>query len=74
MAHPIAEQIAWLSQWITLMPGDVISSGTHHEGLSHINDGDKVEVEVDGCERLRVTVKSYGPRKTEHWRPPGVAR
>ena len=74
MAHPIAEQIAWLTQWITLMPGDVLSCGTHHEGLAPINDGDKIEIEIDGLERLRFDIKSFGPRKEEHWRPPGVTR
>jgi 2-keto-4-pentenoate hydratase/2-oxohepta-3-ene-1,7-dioic acid hydratase in catechol pathway len=72
MAHSVAEQIAWLTQWITLMPGDVISCGTHHKGLSPINDGDHVEMEVEGCERLAFNVKSHGPRKMENWRPPGV--
>ena len=37
-------------------------------------DGDKVEIEVDGLERLTFNIKSYGPRKEEHWRPPGVTR
>lgn len=72
MAHPIAEQIEWLSHWIQLNPGDVISCGTHHKGLSNINDGDSVEMEVDGCERLHFSVRSYGPPKTVAWRPPGV--
>ena len=74
MAHSIAEQIAWLTQWITLMPGDVLSCGTHHEGLAPINDGDKIEIEIDGLERLRFDIRSFGPRKDEHWRPPGVTR
>ena len=54
------------------MPGDVLSCGTHHKGLSPINDGDQVEMEVDGCERLAFSIRSYGPRKMENWRPPGV--
>ena len=72
MAHSVAEQIAWLTQWITLNPGDVISCGTHHKGLSPINDGDRVEMEVDGGERLSFNIKAHGPRKMENWRPPGV--
>lgn len=72
MSYSIAEQIAWLSQYITLKPGDVISCGTHHVGLSPINDGDRVEMEVEGMERLQVAVKSYAPRSTGNWRPPGV--
>ena len=72
MAYPISEQIAWLSRYITLMPGDVIACGTHHEGLCNINDGDSVDVEVDGLERLSIQVRSHAPRLTERWRPPSL--
>lgn len=74
MTQPVAAQIGWLSQCITLQPGDVVSCGTHHVGLSPINEGDMVEVEGQGLERLRFKVKSYGPRKDEFWGPPGVRR
>ena len=72
MTYSVAAQIAWLTQYITLMPGDVLCCGTYHIGLSPANDGDRVEVEVEGLERLTVNVKSHGPRKTEHWQPPGT--
>lgn len=72
MSYSIPAQIAWLSQYITLKPGDVISCGTHHVGLSPINDGDRVEMEVEGMERLQFAVKSYAPRSTGNWRPPGT--
>lgn len=72
MAHSVATQIAWLSQYVTLMPGDVVSCGVFHVGLTPINDGDAVEVEGQGLERLRFKVKSHGPVKTAHWRPPGT--
>ena len=72
MTHSVAAQIAWLTQYITLMPGDVVACGTHHMGLSPINDGDKVEVEVEGLERLSLSVRSFGERKTAEWRPTGT--
>ena len=72
MAYSVAEQIAWLSQYITLVPGDIISCGTHHVGLWPINDGDIVEVEGRGLGRLRFNIRSIGPKKTENWLPPGV--
>ncbi len=72
MAYSVAEQIAWLSQRLTLVPGDIVSCGTHHVGLWPINDGDSVEVEGRGLGRLRFNIRSYGPRKTENWLPPGV--
>jgi 2-keto-4-pentenoate hydratase/2-oxohepta-3-ene-1,7-dioic acid hydratase in catechol pathway len=73
MTHSIAEQIEWLSQYITLMPGDVIACGTHHQGLCNINDGDHVEMEVQGLERLSIDVRSHAPRLIERWRPAGVS-
>ncbi len=72
MTHSVAAQIAWLTQYITLMPGDVLACGTHHVGLSAINDGDKVDVEVEGLERLSFSVRSLGERKTAEWGPPGT--
>jgi 2-keto-4-pentenoate hydratase/2-oxohepta-3-ene-1,7-dioic acid hydratase in catechol pathway len=69
MVHPVSAQIAWLSPLVTLQPGDVVSTGTHHLGLSPINEGDVVEIEGDGLERLRFRIKSYGPVKTETWIP-----
>ena len=72
MTHSVAAQIAWLTQYIALMPGDVLACGTHHVGLSPINDGDKVDVEVEGLERLSFSVRSLGERKTAEWGPPGT--
>jgi hypothetical protein len=74
MVQSIEEQVVWLSQLVTLQPGDVVSCGTHHVGLPPINDGDVVELEGEGLERLRFTVKSDGPRKTAYWAPGGVRR
>jgi len=72
MAHDIPAQMAWLSQYITLTPGDVVACGTHHQGLSPINEGDFFEMEIERLERLSARVKSDGPVKTAHWRPPHV--
>lgn len=74
MVQPVEEQVVWLSQLITLQPGDVVSCGTHHVGLVPINDGDVVELEADGLERLRFHIKCEGPRKTRYWTPPGVRK
>jgi len=74
MVQPIEEQVVWLSQLITLQPGDVVSCGTHHVGLPPINDGDVVELEGEGLGRLRFNIKSDGPRKTQYWAPGGGVR
>jgi len=71
MMHSIPAQIAWLTKYITLVPGDVITTGTYHVGLSPINDGDRVEMESEGMERLVFKVKGFGPRKDADWFPPG---
>ena len=34
MAHRIPEQIAWVSRFIQLQPGDVIATGTYHQKFS----------------------------------------
>lgn len=52
MIFPVAETVAWLSQTMTLLPGDVIATGTPAGigGLKNLflHDGDTVSVEVDG--------------------------
>ncbi len=52
MIFGVAETIAWLSRTITLVPGDIIATGTP-AGIGAIQgrflrDGDNVEVEIDG--------------------------
>lgn len=74
MAHTVANQIEWLTQYIELLPGDVVSCGTHHRGLTNINDGDRFEMEVEDFGRLHCNVRSYGPPKLEPWAPPGTRK
>jgi 2-keto-4-pentenoate hydratase/2-oxohepta-3-ene-1,7-dioic acid hydratase in catechol pathway len=57
MAHKIPRCIEWISNIHDLEPGDVIATGTNHRGLSPFQDGDRVELEVDGLGRLTVGVK-----------------
>ena len=33
---------------ITLEPGDVVSTGTHHQGLRPVTGGEKVRLEIGG--------------------------
>jgi acylpyruvate hydrolase len=52
MIFAVAETIAWLSRTMTLLPGDIIATGTPAgvgamKGL-FLNDGDTVSVEVEG--------------------------
>jgi 2-keto-4-pentenoate hydratase/2-oxohepta-3-ene-1,7-dioic acid hydratase in catechol pathway len=56
MATSIAASIAWLSEIQTLMPGDIVATGTDHCGLNAFQDGDLVEMETEGLGRLVVHV------------------
>ena len=57
MAHKIPRCIEWVSSIHTLEPGDVLATGTNHRGLNSFMDGDRIELEVDGMGRLRITVR-----------------
>jgi 2-keto-4-pentenoate hydratase/2-oxohepta-3-ene-1,7-dioic acid hydratase in catechol pathway len=51
MIHDIATQIAFMSGVMTLLPGDVILTGTP-SGVGPIKDGDSVSVEIEGIGTL----------------------
>jgi 2-keto-4-pentenoate hydratase/2-oxohepta-3-ene-1,7-dioic acid hydratase in catechol pathway len=51
MIHDIATQIAFVSGVMTLLPGDVILTGTP-EGVGPIRSGDTVSVEIEGIGTL----------------------
>jgi 2-keto-4-pentenoate hydratase/2-oxohepta-3-ene-1,7-dioic acid hydratase in catechol pathway len=58
----VAETVAWLSRTITLVPGDIIATGTP-AGVGaaqgrFLRDGDVVEVEVEGLGTVRNPVRA----------------
>ena len=57
MAHKIPRCIEWVSAIHDLVPGDILATGTNHRGLNAFQDGDKVELEVEGCGRLAINVR-----------------
>ena len=57
MAQTIPEIIEWASRITVLDPGDIFACGTNHRGLSPLQDGDVMEMEVEGLGRIRVNVK-----------------
>jgi 2-keto-4-pentenoate hydratase/2-oxohepta-3-ene-1,7-dioic acid hydratase in catechol pathway len=69
MAHKIPDQIAWLTRFVQLQPGDVIATGTYHLGLGPINDGDILEIEIEKMGRAKFFIKGYGGRKDADWMP-----
>jgi 2-keto-4-pentenoate hydratase/2-oxohepta-3-ene-1,7-dioic acid hydratase in catechol pathway len=55
MIHPVPQIISFVSQSLTLLPGDVILTGTP-AGVGPIQAGDELEAAVDDWPRLRNTV------------------
>jgi 2-keto-4-pentenoate hydratase/2-oxohepta-3-ene-1,7-dioic acid hydratase in catechol pathway len=58
MIHSINEIVSWVSHHITLLPGDVILTGSP-AGISQMVAGDTVEVEIAGIGVLRNKVANY---------------
>ncbi len=63
MIFPVARQIAYISTFTTLVPGDIIVSGTptgagaRLDPPQYLKPGDVIEVEAEGIGILRNTVK-----------------
>jgi 2-keto-4-pentenoate hydratase/2-oxohepta-3-ene-1,7-dioic acid hydratase in catechol pathway len=64
MAHTIPDQIAWLSRYVTLDPGDVVATGVCHEGLAAINPGDDLRIAIDGLGEASFRVVGDSPPKS----------
>ncbi|HEY4459792.1 MAG TPA: fumarylacetoacetate hydrolase family protein [Pseudonocardiaceae bacterium] len=60
MFHPIPEQLAWLTSALTLIPGDVLSTGTP-PGVSGIRPGDQLSGEIEGLGFVANTVVADTP-------------
>jgi len=65
MAHKIGRCIEWVTSIHALEPGDILATGTNHRGLSPFQDGDRIELEIDGLGRLAVGVKDELKRTWE---------
>lgn len=68
MEHPIPEVIEWVTQFITLNPGDIIAMGTNHQGIGPLQDGETGVIEVTGIGRMSIKVSDPSRRS---W-PKGV--
>lgn len=68
MEYSVVEVLAFISSYMTLVPGDVILCGTQHQGLGALQDGDRVAMTIEGVGALEVDVRD--PQKRE-W-PRGV--
>ena len=68
LAHSIPESIEWASALESFSPGDVLFMGTNHQGLGPMQDGDNIDVQVEGVGRFSVKVSDGLKRR---W-PKGV--
>lgn len=67
MARFIPELLAEVTNVVTLEPGDVVSTGTHHEALTAVGDGDTVRLGIEGFgPELAISVQD--PLKRTSWR------
>ncbi|MGD7705718.1 fumarylacetoacetate hydrolase family protein [Microlunatus sp. Y2014] len=60
MINSIPDLVAYVSSYTTLLPGDVILTGTP-EGVGPMRPGQTVEVEIEGIGTLTNTVVADGP-------------
>lgn len=56
LIFPVPELVAYLSQVMTLLPGDIIMTGTP-SGVGPMNSGDEIVIEIEGIGRLSNRVK-----------------
>ena len=61
MIHDIGAIIEWMSAVMTLLPGDLILTGTP-EGVGPLEDGDIVSVSIEGIGTLSNPVVRKGAR------------
>ncbi len=57
MANKIPALIAFVSSIMTLEPGDVIATGTNHQGLSPVQDGDHLRLEIEHLDTLELDTR-----------------
>jgi len=57
MANKIPRCIEWITSIHDLEPGDILATGTNHRGLSAFQDGDTIDLEVQGMGKLTVKVR-----------------
>ncbi len=68
MEYSAVEVLAFISSYMTLVPGDVLMCGTNHQGLGALQDGDRSEMTIERVGTLAVSVRD--PKRRE-W-PRGI--
>lgn len=57
LAFGAVESLAFISSYMTLVPGDVVLCGSRDPGSGTLRDGDRVEATIDGIGTLAVVVR-----------------
>ncbi len=57
MEHRVPELVSFVTQFMTMNTGDVLSCGTNHEGLGFLQDGETVEILIHGIGRMSLKVE-----------------
>ncbi len=57
MEYSVVEVLAFISGYMTLVPGDVIMTGTNHQGLGAVQNGDRIEMTIERIGALAVSVR-----------------
>jgi 2-keto-4-pentenoate hydratase/2-oxohepta-3-ene-1,7-dioic acid hydratase in catechol pathway len=63
MAHSVARCVSWVSSIHPLEAGDIIATGTNHRGLHAFQDGDRIDLEVEGLGHLHITIRDELQRR-----------
>src|SRR5215207_10657777 len=63
MERPVPELMTYISSVTTLHPGDVICTGTNHQGLGSMQDGDEVVTTVSGIGSFTIHVQDEHKRE-----------
>ena len=72
MMYRVDEQIAWLTRFVELRPGDLLATGGFHDGLREINVGDIFDIEISGLGRTSFKVSGDSPYKKSNFKPAGA--
>ena len=56
MEHRVPEIVAFVTRIMTMYSGDVVACGTNHEGLGHLQDGERVKVKIHGIGEMELDV------------------
>jgi 2-keto-4-pentenoate hydratase/2-oxohepta-3-ene-1,7-dioic acid hydratase in catechol pathway len=65
MEHRVPELVEFATAVMTLCSGDIIACGTNHEGLGALQDGETVEIEIQGIGRMSLKVADPLKRQWE---------